>query len=109
MGGWYPSGTATPEEIPGPLVNHRKVEEWRGIEVGMTTGEMFAVIAPQLNIVRWQDPTNPEFREVHEYFEDTATGERCIVVIHAYVPEGEDPLTHDATILIVEELWIVED
>jgi hypothetical protein len=98
-------GTSTTTN-PDPFAGYQQVEEWKGIETGMTAAEMFEVLAPQETIERWKNPVNPEFRTVHEFFEDTATGERCIVVIHAYVPEGGNELEDDATILIVEEIWV---
>jgi hypothetical protein len=100
--GGLAAGTLTPD----PFSGYRQVNEWKGIAVDMTTAEMFEVLAPQESIVRWQDPVNPDFRIVHEFFEDTLTGERCIVVIRGYVPEGGDEWKDDATILIVEELWV---
>jgi hypothetical protein len=104
--GGLAAGTPTPRTpTPDPFAGYGQVDQWKGIGVGMTTAEMFDVLAPQMSIQRWQDPVNPSFRTVHEFFEDTATGERCIVVIRGYVPEGGDPWEDDATILIVEELW----
>jgi hypothetical protein len=93
-------------QTAAPFPGYRQVDEWKGISVDMTTGEMFGVLAAQESIVRWKDPVNPDFRIVHEFFEDTSTGERCIIVIHGYVPEGGDEWNDDATILIVEELWV---
>jgi len=99
-------GLAAGTPMPDTFSGYRQADEWKGIAVGMTTAEMFEVLAPQESIVRWQNPVNPEFRIVHEFFEDTSTGERCIVVVHGYVPEGGDEWNDDATILIVEELWV---
>ena len=96
------AGIATPD----PLSGYRRVDEWKGVSVGMSTAEMFEVLAPQESIHRWRDPMNPQYRTVYEFFEDTSTGERCIVVIRGYVPEGGNPWVDDATILIVEGIWV---
>lgn len=78
------------------------MEEWKGVQVGMHTREMFYVLAPQETIMRWEDPDSPKHGIVHEYFEDTATGEKCIIIVKGYI--ADDPKA-EHLVPKVEQIW----